>query len=154
MSLYKQVLHNTANKTPGWLLEALGVYVSILNGCSYCIEHHYQGMRHLLQDDDRAKSIRAALQSDQPEHASDDASVVCMLRYARLLMVDPKSVTEQEIGNLRRAGISDGEILEVNQVVSYFAYANRTVLGIGVDREGDVLGLSPSRSDGDDWSHR
>lgn len=154
MSLYKHVLHNTANETPRWLLEALGLYVSILNGCSYCIEHHYQGMHDLLQDVARAEIIRAALEADQPEGASDDDAVVCMLRYARLLTVDPKSVTEQSIDELRRAGVSDGVILEVNQVVSYFAYANRTVLGIGVNREGDVLGLSPSSSDGDDWSHQ
>ena len=154
MSLYKHVLHNSANVTPRWLLEALGVYVSFLNGCTYCVEHHYQGMRQLLQDDERADSIRTALEADQPERAFDDESVAGMFRYARLLTVDPKSVTEQAIDDLRRAEVSDGENLEVNQVVSYFAYANRTVLGTGANTEGDILGLSPSGSDGDDWSHQ
>ena len=56
---------------------------------------------------------------------------------------------------MRAAGMTDGEILEVNQVVAYFAYANRTVLGLGVTTEGDTLGLSPSATDRpDDWSHR
>jgi uncharacterized protein YciW len=55
---------------------------------------------------------------------------------------------------LRSAGFDDGEILEVNQVVSYFAYANRMVLGLGVNTGGDVLGLSPSSGDSSDWSHR
>ena len=56
---------------------------------------------------------------------------------------------------MREAGFDDGQILEVNQVVAYFAYANRTVLGLGVDTKGDILGLSPSNSGNpDDWSHK
>jgi hypothetical protein len=51
--------------------------------------------------------------------------------------------------------MDDGEILEVNQVTAYFAYANRTVLGLGVTTEGDVLGLSPNDSDDPlNWTHR
>ena len=46
-------------------------------------------------------------------------------------------------------------LLEANQVVANFAYANRTVLGLGVTTEGDVLGLSPSAADDpNDWRHR
>lgn len=56
---------------------------------------------------------------------------------------------------LRSQGLDDGEILEINQVAAYFAYANRTVLGLGVTTEGDVLGLSPGDGKGpDDWQHR
>lgn len=49
------------------------------------------------------------------------------------------------------AGLSDGEILEVNEVTAYFAYANRTASGLGVSTLGDVLGLSPADSAEDDW---
>ena len=45
-------------------------------------------------------------------------------------------------------------ILELNQVTSYFNYANRTVLGLGVSTEGDELGLSPGDSDDPkNWHH-
>ena len=38
---------------------------------------------------------------------------------------------------------------------AYFAYANRTVLGLGCSTEGDVLGLSPGASDDpEDWGHQ
>jgi hypothetical protein len=42
-------------------------------------------------------------------------------------------------------------VLEVNQVVAYFAYVNRAVNGLGVSHEGERLGLAPSTSvdDGD-----
>ena len=58
-------------------------------------------------------------------------------------------------GILQVAGRNDGRILEANQVIAYFAYANRTVLGLGVATEGDILGLAPANlEDSDDWSHR
>ena len=59
-----------------------------------------------------------------------------------------------DIDNLKSLGCSDGEILEVNQVVAYFNYANRTVMGLGVTTKGEVLGLSPSNTDDESaWNH-
>ena len=67
--------------------------------------------------------------------------------------VSPR-VSRGDIEKLRGAGLDDGEILEINQVSSYFAYANRMVLGLGIDTDGDVIGLSPGGSDDpDDWQH-
>jgi uncharacterized protein YciW len=52
-------------------------------------------------------------------------------------------------------GITDGEVLEINQVVSYFNYANRMVLGLGITTYGDTLGLSPNNSnDPESWNHQ
>ncbi len=72
-----------------------------------------------------------------------------------MLTVDPSTIDAQDIDELRESGFDDGEILELNQVSAYFAYANRTVLGLGIDTGGDVLGLSPGDSDdSSNWSHR
>jgi uncharacterized protein YciW len=52
------------------------------------------------------------------------------------------------------AGWDDGEVLEINQVTAYFNYANRTVLGLGINTESDIIGLSPGDSaDIDNWNH-
>ena len=76
------------------------------------------------------------------------------LRYARALTKDVTDMPEQLVKNMRGAGYDDGEILEINQLVAYFAYANRTVVGLGCSTEGDILGLSPNDSDDpDNWSH-
>ena len=61
MVLYKNVLHHTSNSLPKWLLEMVGVYVSILNACSYCVEHHFNGLKRLLNDDTRSQKMRLAL---------------------------------------------------------------------------------------------
>ena len=152
MALYKNVLHHSANKMPRWFMECLGMYVSMLNSCDYCFEHHYEGMRRLLSADDRGPSIRAALENNNLE-GTFDAKEKSMLRYAEKLTLSPGAMNEDDILALREVGYDDGEVLEANQVVSYFAYANRTVLGLGVSTHGDILGLSPSSEDPDDWSH-
>lgn len=153
MGLYKYVLHHSANTVPKWFLEALGVLVSMLNGCEYCVEHHFTGLARLLGDDTQARDLRTALMTDDmtPFNERERAAI----GYARALTAAPAKMTDAPIIAMREAGWTDGEILEINQVVAYFAYANRTVQGLGITTEGDILGLSPNNSDNpDDWSHR
>ncbi len=153
LALYKAVLHHRDNALPRWFLEALGLYVSMLNSCDYCVQHHYEGMRRLLKDDARSQAIRGTLEYGNPQ-ASFGGKELAAMRYAERLTRSPADVTEEQIMTLREAGLEDGEILEINQLVSYFAYANRMVLGLGVTTKGDVLGLSPSSDNPEDWSHR
>ena len=155
MALYKNVLHHGGNKLPKWLLETIGVYVSLLNGCTYCVAHHFAGLTRLLQDEKRSRDIGHALESGDLEKTFPEPRERAILDYARQLTQSPAQIRETSIQKMRSAGLDDGEILEVNQVVSYFAYVNRTVLGLGVTTEGDTLGLSPSdSSDPANWQHR
>ncbi len=154
MALYKNVLHHANNTLPKWFLEAIGVYVSILNGCRYCVTHHATGMGKLINDEKRYVSILDALEAMRPEKMFAGPELLA-LNYASKLTLAPGTIQQDDIEALHHAGYSDGEILEINQVVSYFNYANRTVTGVGVDTQGDILGLSPNRSnDPDNWSHR
>jgi uncharacterized peroxidase-related enzyme len=153
MALYKSVLHHSENKLPKWLLETIGVYVSLLNGCAYCVEHHFAGLGRLLQDDNRLRQIRHALETGIFEKAFTRREQT-ILGYTRQLTQSPGEIREMSIEKMRAAGLDDGEILEANQVASYFAYVNRTVLGLGVTTEGDTLGLSPNDSgDPNNWRH-
>ncbi len=155
MAIYKAVLHHHGNAIPKWFLETIGVYVSLLNGCDYCVEHHFAGLCRLLADNVRSDAIRRALEADTLGDAPLDTSQIAALGYARALTRAPATMAEPMIATLRKAGWSDGEILEINQVTAYFNYANRTVLGLGVSTVGDDLGLSPNNSeDPNDWSHR
>ena len=153
MTLYKYVLHHPRNTLSKAYLEAIGVYVSSLNSCAYCLEHHFAGMARLLGDTDRADSIRRALENGHPEDAFDGVELAG-LNYASKLTLNADQLVEEDIEALRHAGLNDGEILEINQVTAYFSYANRTVLGLGVGTAGDIIGLSPGdSSDPDNWSH-
>jgi len=154
MAIYKNVLHHSSNTVPKWFLEVLGVWISALNRCSYCVDHHFSGLERLLGDPPRAAAIRAAIDAQDPDLAPLDTKQKLAMDYARTLTIAPVDLTEQTIKDLRKAGWSDGEILEINQVSAYFSYANRTVLGLGCSTEGDIIGLSPGNSDDpNDWNH-
>lgn len=154
MTLYKYVLHHPRNRLPKSLLETIGVYVSMLNKCQYCEEHHLAGLSRLLANDDRVSQIRHALVAGDPAAAFSGRELAA-LTYAERLTTDVAGVTVEDIDALRSAGFDDGEILEINQVTAYFAYANRTVLGLGINTEGDIIGLSPGdSSDPDNWAHQ
>jgi uncharacterized peroxidase-related enzyme len=153
MTLYKYVLHHPRNTLSKTYLETIGVYVSSLNNCEYCVEHHFAGMARLIGDSERAAAIRQALESRTPENAFEGAELAG-LKYAARLTTAADSLTTDDIASLRAAGLDDGQILEINQVTAYFAYANRTVLGLGINTAGDIIGLSPGDTqDPDNWSH-
>ena len=76
------------------------------------------------------------------------------MTYAKVLTLTPNRIDEDIIQEMKNLGIEDGEILETNQVVSYFCYVNRTALGLGVTNEGETLGLSPAdKNDPENWTH-
>ena len=175
-TVYKRVLHHTNNTISKWKLEFLGVFVSLLNGCTYCFEHHFEGMRTLLllQSDDKMEGYidelyEALLEYETNEFDdiddiqtmlqnividSDECDkLMAMMSYSALLTTNPADIELNDIEILREIGLDDGEILEINQVIAYFNYANRTVLGLGVHTVGDILGLSPSDNHEDNWSH-
>lgn len=153
MTLYKNVLHNSNNTLPKWYLEALGIYVSHLNKCNYCVEHHFEGMKRLINDDQRSEDILNGLIENNFKNIFEEKHLAGF-HYAEKLTMHISVVAEKDLEPLRAEGLDDGEILEINQVVSYFNYVNRTVLGLGVNTDGDIIGLSPNNSDDpDNWNH-
>lgn len=138
---------------PKWYLESLGVYVSHLNECDYCVEHHSIGLQRLIEDENRFKAILHSTTTDETSGAFEGRYLQGM-NYAKKLTLAHQEIKEADISALRKSSFSDGEILEINQVVSYFNYVNRTVVGLGVNTDGDVIGLSPNDSDDpNNWSH-
>jgi uncharacterized peroxidase-related enzyme len=155
MAIYKSVLHHSGNQLPKWFLESVGVLVSHLNGCDYCEGHHSAGLKRLLSDQPGMfPAYREQLNQRQPGKPFTTAQIAA-LEYARKLTQTPGEITQTDIDRLRDSGLSDGEILEVNQVASYFSYANRTVSGLGVNVAGETLGLAPKdSSDPENWNHQ
>ena len=154
MSLYKNVLHHSNNKIPKWFLETIGVYVSYLNHCDYCVSHHFTGLKRLLNNDNRSNEILDSIKNNTLDKIFDQKHF-CALNYAKKLTLSLDEITENDIINLKNSNFTDGEILEINQVTSYFNYVNRTVVGLGVDLKGDILGLSPNNSDDpNNWNHQ
>ncbi len=58
-----------------------------------------------------------------------------ILDYAVKLTLRPSEMQRSDVESLRGAGLSDGAILDVCQVTSYYNYVNRLADGLGVNLE-------------------
>ncbi|MCA9688300.1 MAG: peroxidase-related enzyme [Myxococcales bacterium] len=142
LALYKAALHRQPCGLSPRERELVGVCVSLHNGCDYCVEHHRAGLaRHLGGDASLAAALSQASRTGGPP-LSDRERALC--QYAGKLTRAPAEMRAADLEPLRAAGLDDAAILDLNQIVAYFAYANRTVLGLGVATAGEPLGLHPS----------
>lgn len=94
------------------------------------MSHHRRGLRRLLKNDKLLAAIEADWQSVDlaPERQA-------MLRYSVKLTKEPASMSADDVAALRSVGFSDRDILDIVEVVAYYAYANRIVDGLGVPLE-------------------
>jgi len=58
-----------------------------------------------------------------------------LVSYALKLTREPAAVVEADLQPLRQAGLTDRDIVDLNQVVAYFNYVNRIAQGLGVELE-------------------
>jgi len=83
-----------------------------------------------MEDKSKAQAI-----ADDFRAAELSARERAIVDYAVKLTTAPQSMVESDVASLRDAGLGDGEILDVCQVVAYYNYANRLADGLGVDLE-------------------
>lgn len=92
--------------------------------------HHRRGLRLLLKDDD----LLARIEDDWATAGLDDRGVA-MLRFAELLTRTPGATSPDDVESLRAAGFTDRDVLDIVDVIAYYAYANRIADGLGVTIE-------------------
>jgi uncharacterized peroxidase-related enzyme len=108
--------------------EFIGVIVSVINNCEYCIKHHVEALNHYWKD--RRKIDRFIEDFNSIELSTRFQYI---LDYVFKLTKNPTYVKETDINNLRNSGFSDKEILDINLIASYFNFVNRIALGLGVE---------------------
>ena len=69
------------------------------------------------------------------ETAGLDERRLSMLRYVEKLTRTPGKTTKEDVEQLRRAGFSDEDILQIAEFTAYYAYVNRIADGLGVELE-------------------
>ena len=138
--LYKSVLHDPDCITSMWFLEAIAVYTSVLNACSYAILHHGANLIFLMNNSAQSEKALNAINDDKPQRFFQGKELTFM-QYTRKLTLTPAEMVENDIEQLRQAGAHDKEILEINQVVASFAYSNRVISGLGVKLGDEPVGF-------------
>ena len=92
--------------------------------------HHERGLRYLLKDDSLADAIVSNWRT-----ADLDAKRRAMLEFSVKLTLSPGSMESEDSQLLRDVRFSDRDILDITEVVAYYAYANRIADGLGVQPE-------------------
>jgi uncharacterized peroxidase-related enzyme len=78
--------------------------------------------------------VLAAIERDW-RAAALSSKRVAMLLYAEKLTLRPSEMVEHDVIALRDAGFSDRDVLDICEVVGYYAYVNRIADGLGVPTE-------------------
>ena len=92
--------------------------------------HHRRGLRRLLKDDELLRAVE-----DDWQQAPLSDKRRAMLAYAVKLTNDPGAMESRDVDALRAVGFSDRDILDIAEVVGYYAYVNRIADGLGVPIE-------------------
>ena len=66
-----------------------------------------------------------------------------MLSYVTKLTLTPAQMTQSDVQELRGAGFSDRDVLDIVEVTAYYAYANRVADGLGIPSESWIADRSP-----------
>ena len=89
--------------------------------------HHAAGLVRLTKNPELARALMG-------DHTAADVTPRqrAMLDYAVKLTRNPGEMVEADLAPMRAEGLTDRDILDVNQVTAYFAYVNRVADGLGV----------------------
>lgn len=68
------------------------------------------------------------------------ARLRAILDYTEKLTLRPREMSAADLAPLRAEGLSDRDIVDLNQVVAYFNDVNRVADGLGVELEPEYAG--------------
>ncbi|TDG06435.1 alkylhydroperoxidase [Paraburkholderia guartelaensis] len=100
--------------------------VSRLNGCVYCASVHAQRFEQLAKRNDVIRQVFA-----DPHSAGTTRREEAIARFSAALTERPDEIEAAQLLELREAGLSDAEILDLIHSIAIFAWANRLMLNLG-----------------------
>ena len=113
--------------------EMIGLIVSAVNHCYYCLRHHAVSLGRLTE-----RTRPGFAEGVERDFASADMTPRerAISDYVVKLTLTPWEMRRSDLQPMRDEGLSDGDILDANLTASYYAYVNRIADGLGVGVEG------------------
>lgn len=114
--------------------ELVGLVVSHETGDNYGLTHHADAFSRYVTEPGLVALVAAGAfaQLREPHLSQREAALA---EYAQRLASSPRAILPDDVGALRRAGLSDEEIVDAALVAAFVAMVNRLALGLGVSRE-------------------
>ena len=122
----KDIFYNVADGLPRAERELAAAATSRYNGCIYCASVH---ARFAATYSKRRDDVQRLL--DEGVGADLGARWNAVVRASVALASTPIAFGEEHIGELRRAGLDDAEIVDVINGAAFFNWANRLMLSLG-----------------------
>ncbi len=114
--------------------EMLGIVVSAVNKCDYCIKHHAKALIHFWDDEQRVTLLTRDFKK-----ASLDNLDTLLCQLAEIVTTSPNSKKIQSlIKKLKKEEVSDRAVLDATMIIAYFNFVNRIVLALEVESEKDT----------------
>ena len=110
--------------------ELLAVVTSLANECEYWVRSHLYDLRSETQNQKLVDEIAANWKNSS---ITEIQTAMCL--FAEKLTLQPSTITKLDIDTLSNYDLSDKEISEIVQIVSYFNYINRVADGLGLEPE-------------------
>lgn len=132
MNLYMEIMYSHSELSRAER-ELIGIVVSIVNGCNYCINHHAEALNHYWKND---KKIEKLIKEDTAEILT--IKEIAITEFAKNLTLHPQLHEKTDFTKkLKNIGLSDSAILDIVLVTAYFNFVNRIVLSLGLELETD-----------------
>lgn len=150
LSLYRTVEHCPSSLSEVERQSAAFV-TSLLNGTDHCAS----GLRLKLQSLGAA-AVAAAIDAQPAGAETGDARLDAICSHAAKLTTTPTAMTEHDLDLLRAHGLDDLDLVDLNNMVAYYNYINRVVMGLGLrsvmSTEHEATRAVPA-DDGDPTAH-
>lgn len=108
--------------------QSAALVASTINGTAHCAS----GLQLKLASLGLAPDVIEALATDPMSAATGDERLDTIVAHAAKLTTAPTEMTEDDVAALRAVGLSDLDVLDLNNMVAYYNYINRVVMGLGL----------------------
>jgi uncharacterized peroxidase-related enzyme len=94
------------------------------------MESHEKDLRSVVESDEQRRAVQKDYRS-----AGLTPREVALLDFAVKLTKSPSGLQRDDVGALRRHGLTDEQVVDAVHCISYFNFINRVLDGLGVDPE-------------------
>jgi uncharacterized peroxidase-related enzyme len=127
LRLYRAVEHCPSALSPVER-QVIAFVTSLLNGTAHCAS----GSRLKLGDLGATPALIDALDANPGNVRTGDARLDAICAHTAKLVLTPAEMSEADLDPLRTHGLDDLDIVDLNNIASYYCYINRVVMGLGL----------------------
>ncbi|MCL6286100.1 hypothetical protein M3P21_21550 [Ruegeria sp. 2012CJ41-6] len=138
---YQAVLHTPDSPLDFNTCEFIATFVAILASCDYARAHHGENFINTSNSRADGQKILSALEAGDLQAEVIKPLFRQLAVFTKKLSLTPEEMTQEDIHELKSAGLTDAQISQACQVAASFAYWVRIINGLGISLGKERIGL-------------